>query len=127
MPPTSLLEDRHRADARCGLQHRHNLAVPDPGERVRTAAASQLPLLGWQPRISFDPIRSRGGKPSLRGGDGRGVGLTGLHVQPRLAVGDVLARQALILLVRKNQMLRPTAPTARPRQPLGEDAPPGIV
>jgi hypothetical protein len=33
----------------------------------------------------------------------------------------------LILLVRKNQMLRPTAPTARPRQPLGENASPGIV
>jgi hypothetical protein len=32
----------------------------------------------------------------------------------------------LILLVRKNQMLRPTAPTARPRQPLGENASPGI-
>ena len=28
----------------------------------------------------------------------------------------------LILLVRKNQMLRPTAPAARPRQPLGENA-----
>jgi hypothetical protein len=43
------------------------------------------------------------------------IGLTGLHVQPRLAVGDVSARQALIPLVTKNQMLRPTAPTARRR------------
>jgi hypothetical protein len=33
----------------------------------------------------------------------------------------------LILLVRKNQMLRPTAPTARPRQPLRENASPGII
>jgi hypothetical protein len=40
------------------------------------------------------PTRGRGGKPSLRGGDGRGVGLTGLRVQPRLAVGDVSARRA---------------------------------
>jgi hypothetical protein len=51
-------------------------------------------LLAGQPRISFDAIRGRGRKPSLRGGDGRGIGLTGLHVQPRLAVGDVSARQA---------------------------------
>jgi hypothetical protein len=34
------------------------------------------------------------------------LGVTGLHVQPRLAVGDVSARQALILLELKNQMLR---------------------
>jgi hypothetical protein len=34
----------------------------------------------------------------------------GLHVQPRLAIGDVSAKQALILLVTKNQML--AAPTA---------------
>ena len=24
------LEDRHRADARCGIQHRHDIAVRDP-------------------------------------------------------------------------------------------------
>jgi len=36
------------------------------------------------------------------------------------------ARQALILLMTKNHMLCPTAPTARPRQPRGENAPPGI-
>ena len=47
--------------------------------------------------------------------------LTGLHVQPHLAVGDVSARQALILLVTKNQMLRLTTPNARTRQsPLGK-------
>jgi hypothetical protein len=47
MPPTNLVEDRYRADARCGLQHRHDLAVPNPGERIGTAASSQLLLLGW--------------------------------------------------------------------------------
>ena len=124
MPPTNLLEDRYRADARCGLQHRHDLAVPNSGERVGTAASSRL--LG-QPRISFDAIRGRGRKPSLRGGDGRGVGLTGLHVRPRLAVGDVSARQAADPSREEESLLRPTARTARPRQPLGENASPGIV
>jgi hypothetical protein len=32
----------------------------------------------------------------------------------------------LILLVTKNQMLRPTAPTARRVRPPGENAPPGM-
>jgi hypothetical protein len=61
----------------------------------------------------------RGGKSRLRGGDGGDVGETGLHVQPRLAVGDMSARQALILLLMKNQMLHPAAPTARRRRPSG--------
>src|SRR4030081_170184 len=109
----NLLEDGHRADTGGGLQHRHDLAIPHPGERVGTAASTRLLFLGRQPRIGFDPIGGGGAEPGLRGSDGGNVALTGLHVQPRLAVGDVSARQALILLVMKNQMLRPTAPTAR--------------
>ena len=93
-PTANLLEDRHRAQARCGFQHRHNLAVPDICERVGTPASARLFLLRWQPGIGFDPIGGRSGKPSLRGGDGREIALTGLHVQPRLAVGEMSARQA---------------------------------
>jgi hypothetical protein len=121
-----LLEDRHRPDRRCRLQHRHDLGLPHAGKRVGTAAPTGLGLLRWQPRIGFDPIRGGGGKSGLRGRDGRAIGLTGLHVQPRLAVGDVSARQALILPVMKNQMLRPTTPTARRVRPPGENAPPGM-
>jgi hypothetical protein len=63
---------------------------------ARSAAAppARLLLLGRQPWIGFDPIGGGDGKPGLRGGDGRAIGLTGLHVQPRLAVGDMSARQA---------------------------------
>ena len=127
MAPADLLENRHRADAGCGLEHRHNLAVPHAGERVRAAAPTGLVLLRWQPRIGFNPIGGSSGKPGLRGGDRRDIALTGPHVQPRLAVGDVSARQVLILLVVKNQMLRPTAPTARACLSLGENAPPGVA
>src|SRR6202011_5764613 len=110
-----------RAEAGGGLQHRHDLVVPHPGKRVGTAASTRLLLLRRQPRIGFDPIGAGGAEPGLRGGNGGNVALTGLHVQPRLAVGDVSARQVLILLVMKNQMLRPTAPTARRRPvPLGK-------
>jgi hypothetical protein len=38
---------------------------------------------------AFSSLRSF---PALRGRDGRGGGLTGLHIQPRLAVGDVSVR-----------------------------------
>ena len=41
LAPTNLLEDRHRTDARCGPKHRHDLAVPDPGERVGTAPSTR--------------------------------------------------------------------------------------
>ena len=102
MPTANLLKDRHRAEAGCSLQHRHNLAVPHPGERVGTPACTRFLLLGWQPRIGFDPIGGGRAEPSLRGSNGRDMALTGVHVQPHLAVGDVSARQALILLVRKN-------------------------
>ena len=51
MPTANLLKDRHRADAGCSLHHRHNLAVPHPGERVGTPASTRFLLLGWQPRI----------------------------------------------------------------------------
>src|SRR5215204_3990803 len=118
MPATNLLENRHRPDARSGLQHRHNRAVPDTGKRVRTPAPARTFLLRWQPRIGFDPIRGRGGKPSLRGGDRRVIALTGLHVQPRLAVGDMSARQAADPFLRERiRCLSPTTPTARPRLP----------
>jgi hypothetical protein len=50
-----------------------------------------LLFLGRQPRIGFDPIGGGGAEPGLRGSDGGNVALTGLHVQPRLAVGDVSA------------------------------------
>src|SRR5258705_5462549 len=113
MPTADLLEDCYRTDPGRGLKYRHGLALPHAGKRVGPAEPTGLGLARWQPRIGFDPIRGGGRKPRLRGRDGRGMGLTGLHVQPRLAVGDVSARQALILLGRKNQMLRLTAPTAR--------------
>ncbi len=126
MPAADLLEDRDRADAGRSLKHRHDLALPHSSKRVGPAASARLLLLRWQPRIGFNPIRGGDRKPRLRGCDGRAMALTGLHVQPRLAIGDVSARQALILLGGKNHMLRPTAPTARRRLPsLGKTRAPG--
>jgi hypothetical protein len=96
-----------------------------PGPRRSWAAsvlAPQLPPEYCRPRPAGEPAI-----PGLRGGDGRGVGLTGLHVQPRLAVGDVSARQATDPSPEKNQMLCPTAPTARRVSPLGKTRRRGFV
>ena len=102
------------------------IATQKDRKRVGAAAAARLLLLRRQPRIAFDPVGGGGAEPGLRRGDGGDMVLTGLHVQPRLAVGDVSARQALILLVRKNQMLRLTTPNRQTRvRPRGENAPPG--
>jgi hypothetical protein len=70
---TTAVEDSHRPDAGGGLKHRHDLALPHAGERVGAAALTGISLLGRQPRIGFDPIGGGGGKPRLRGRDGRDV------------------------------------------------------
>ena len=80
-------------------------------------------IIQQAPRIAFDPIGGGSAEPGLRRSDGRTMGLTGLHVQPRLAVGDLSAKEAMILLVTKNQMLRLATPNARTRQsPWGKRA-----
>src|SRR5215467_10546993 len=59
--------------------------------RVGAAATARLLLLRRQPGIGFDPVGGGGANPGLRSREGRDVDLTGLHVQPRLAVGDMSA------------------------------------
>jgi hypothetical protein len=40
MSAADLVEHRHRANGWRGFQHRHDLALPNPSERVRTAASA---------------------------------------------------------------------------------------
>ena len=44
MAPLHLLEDRHRAQARCGHQHRYDLGIEEVDQRIRTAPAAWLLL-----------------------------------------------------------------------------------
>jgi len=115
MRSAPLLENCHRAPAVGACSIGTISPSHTPGERVGTPTPTGHFLLGRQPRVGFDPIGGGGAQTGLRGSDGGRFGLTGLHVQPRLAVGDMSARQALILLMVKNQMLGPTAPAARRR------------
>jgi hypothetical protein len=71
-----LREDRHRADAGCGVQHRHDLALPQGSERVGTSAPAVLSPLRRQPRIGLDPVGGGSAEPGLGGGDGGPFGLT---------------------------------------------------
>lgn len=98
---TQLLEHGNSADAGRGYEHRHDLRLPQMRNRIRTPALARLLLLRGQCRIGLDPVAGRAGEPGHRGSDSRGAGLTGLHEQPRLAVGDMAARQRAILLLRR--------------------------
>jgi len=42
MAALHLLEDRHRAQARCGLQHRHDVGIEEGDERIGAATAARL-------------------------------------------------------------------------------------
>jgi Response regulator receiver domain len=70
------------------------MPVMDRWEPVRSLKKGRF-LLRRKPRIGFDPIGAGSAEPGFCGGNRRGVALTGLHVQPRLAVGDMSARQAV--------------------------------
>ena len=66
-----LLENGHWPDARCGLQHRHDLRVENVGERVGTPAAARLLLLRGQSWILLDAIGRCRADRRLRRRDGR--------------------------------------------------------
>ena len=69
---------------------------PTPRQAGRDGGVHAASFSGM---VAADRLRSEGGggaEPGLRGSDGGNVARTGLHVQPRLAVGDVSARQAVI-------------------------------
>ena len=97
MAPADLFEDPDRAQARRRLEHRHDLLVPDPGQRIGTAARARLGLLRGQHRIGRQAIARGGADPCLGGGDRRRVGDTQAHEHPHLTIGDVAAGQGRFL------------------------------
>ena len=84
------------ADAGRRLQDRHDLGVPNVGQRIGPPPAARRLLLRRQARIILDPVAGRRAEAGLGGGNGGVVGLSVTHVQPHLVVGDVEAGQVLI-------------------------------
>ncbi len=91
MAPDDLLEDRDRAQAGRGLEHRHDLGLEHVGERVGPPAAAGGLSHGGQARVAGDPIAGRPAHRRLGGRDGHGVGLTELHEEPHLVIGHMAA------------------------------------
>ena len=93
MAAAQFLEQRHRPQTRGGLQHRHDLAVPDRGKRVWPAPAAWCRPFGRRPGIGLDPPAGAGAEARHGGRGGAALGASERHVAPRLVVGDVRAGQ----------------------------------
>ncbi len=91
MAPDDLLEDRDRAQAGRGLEHRHDLGLEHRSERVWTPAGAGCLAHRWQARVPGDPMPGRPAHRRLGGGHRHGVGLTELHEKPHLVIGHVAA------------------------------------
>lgn len=57
--PRHLLEDRHGAQARSHLQHRHDLGFEESSQRIRPTTFAWNGFLRRKPRILFEPIAGR--------------------------------------------------------------------
>ncbi len=68
----------------------------------------------WFPEVLLNAIGGRGAKPGFGRGHGRRLSLAETHVQPRLAIGDVAAGQAVVPHRREEPA---SYPAGRDRQP----------
>jgi len=96
MAAAKLLQHRDRANARRRFEDRHDLALPNINERIRSAAAARHIFLRRQARIGLDPVTARGRDTGFGGGDGDVVGVSEIHEEPHLVIVDALAGQTLI-------------------------------
>ncbi len=79
MPPTHLLEDRHRTNAGRGLQHRHDVVLPHPGKRVGSARQALILFVSKESdaapnhsdrQTTFAPLGESAAGDSLTSGNG---------------------------------------------------------
>ena len=93
MAPPQLVEHADHPDAGRGLQDRHDIGLPIELQGVGPSSAPGRLLLRGQARVALDPVGGGGREPGLRRSRLGGQCLSVAHVQPRLVVGDVEARQ----------------------------------
>ena len=80
MAPPDLFQYGNSADAGRRLHDRHDLGVPNVGQRIGPPPATRHLLLRGQPRIILDPVTTRRREAGLGGGDRGRVGLSETHV-----------------------------------------------
>jgi hypothetical protein len=96
MAAPDLVKHRDRPNTGSRFQDRHDLAVPNLGQWVRTPSASRRFLLRRQPRISLDAVAGGPAEAGLGGSNGGIFAMSVSHIQPHLVVSDVKAGQSLI-------------------------------
>src|SRR5216683_6825533 len=70
MAPPNLFQHRYGPNAGGRLQDRHNLAVPNLGQRVRPPSAARRLLLRGQPWIILDAVAGCPAEAALGGSNG---------------------------------------------------------
>src|SRR5262249_46106614 len=114
MAAPDLVEHRHWPQARCALQQRHHLAVPNLDQRISPSAAARRFLLRREPGILFNAIGASSTEPGLGCGNGRRLSLATTRVQPHLAIGDVAAGKAAV--PHRHEEPLPIRPAVTPRK-----------
>jgi hypothetical protein len=69
MAPPQFVEDRHRSDARGGLQQREDLGLEDVGKWVGTSTFTPCFFLGRKPWVVLDTVSSSDTDRGLCGRD----------------------------------------------------------
>ena len=106
---TDLFEHRDRTQRRRRDEHRHDLLVPDAGQRIGAPAPARPFLLRGKPRVFLHAVGRGRAEAGFGRRDDDGVGFPELHVEPHLAVGDMSAGQRSILPQGKVEVVRPAA------------------
>ena len=117
IPPSDLVENGDRPQARGALEQGHHLAVPNRGQRVLSAAAARRSLLRREPGVLFDAIGGGGAEPGLGRGNARRLSLAETHEKPRLAIGDVAAGQGAVPHQREEPASYPVGRNRQPTRP----------
>jgi hypothetical protein len=97
MQALRLLQQRRRPQAWHLLQQRHQLRLPDIGNRIRArAVAPHTITLTRLHRVLVDPPRCALAEPGARSGSRLTISVPArLHIPPDLLIGDMLPRHRL--------------------------------
>ena len=80
MAARQFLEHGHRTQVGRRLEHRDDLLVEDPFERIQPAAPAGRLLAERESRIGFEPVCRGGAEAGLRGCGLQSVALSEVHV-----------------------------------------------